>query len=203
MMRKPDSSQTSPISGAKTDLILVEQTLAGDASAFDELVTRYRDRVYTLACHLLRNPHDAEDVAQEVFVRAYRSLRSFRRECAFFTWLYRIAVNLAYTHSRRRKRRRELEDAAASEPAAVWTPPQLSPAEQAEREEIRDQVHGVLPLLDDRLRQVLVLKEIEGLEVAAIAELLQIPVGTVKSRLFRGREDLRRLLDRQRSREKE
>ncbi len=194
MNREPETGRASPTYRGEMDAELVARTLAGENAAFDALVVKYRERVYSLAFHMLRNEQEALDVSQEVFMRAYFALGKFRGESGFFTWLYRIAVNLVYTHAKRESKRRELNVKAAGDGwgqvhAAVKTPEEL-----AEKNEIQAALHRALQALDLRFREVLVLKEIEGLEVEEVAEVLGLPQGTVKSRLFRARRQLKGLL---------
>jgi RNA polymerase sigma-70 factor (ECF subfamily) len=181
--------------------VLIERTLAGDNTGFDGLITRYRDRIFSLAFHLLWNRTEAEDLAQEVFLRAYRGLKAFRRDARFFTWLYRITVNLVYTQSHRAASRRHAREQLAL--ALRSAPCPQNPAELVEADEASDLLHAALANLDLRLREVLVLREIEGLEVAEVARMLRIPEGTVKSRLFRAHEDLRRRFSKWSGRPKE
>ena len=183
----PSLTQQNP-----ADEFLITRTLKGDNAAFDDLIKRYRDRVVSLVFHILGNFTEAEDLAQDVFVRAYRGLRRFRGQSSFFTWLYRIAVNVAYTSARKSSRRRFLQGLAIRE--ARLRPAPKTPEEEAVSGETELQVHAAMARIDPRLRAVLVLKEMEGMEVGAVAEILKIPVGTVKSRLFRAREDLRGIL---------
>lgn len=192
MTREPSASENSRTENMETDQVLIARVIDGDNASFDILVTRYRDRIYRVLRQMLRDGQEAEDLAQEVFVRAYHGLRRFRGECNFFTWLYRIAANVLYTQTRRAARRREIHDRAGRE--IVRSSACLTPADHAEREEIREWVRRALPHIDPRLREVLVLRDIEGYEVEEVARMLQVPKGTVKSRLFRAREDLRRLI---------
>jgi RNA polymerase sigma-70 factor (ECF subfamily) len=139
---------------------------------------------------MLWNKHEADDVAQEVFVRAYCNLKKFRGESSFYTWLYRIAVNVVYTQSKKAGRRREIYK-TAQKVMTTQALPIPSPAQTAEHEELMKLVYQGLQTLDSRLREVLVLRDIEGMDTHEVAEILNIPVGTVKSRLFRAQEDLR------------
>ncbi|MEW6516295.1 MAG: sigma-70 family RNA polymerase sigma factor [candidate division FCPU426 bacterium] len=194
MSREPRPEPSSLNDSREPDRQLIARTLRGDADAYDALVTRYRDRLYALVYHMVLNAQEAEDLAQETFVKAYRSLGKFRQESNFYTWLYRIAVNLVYTQSKKSSRRRTLFTAAleAGEPMGVHWP--STPEELAQSEETKEMILKAIHQLDPRFRQVLILKELEGLEVAEVARILSLPEGTVKSRLYRAREDLRRLL---------
>jgi RNA polymerase sigma-70 factor (ECF subfamily) len=174
-----------------TDQELIQHTLGGETRAFDELMGRYRDRVYRLAYHMLWNEHEADDAAQEVFVRAYCHLNKFRGDSSFFTWLYRIAKNVVYTQAKKAGRRREICRTAHQEQSLRGTAA-LSPEISAERGEMMVRVYAGLSSLDPRLQEVLVLREIEGLDNDEVARVLAVPLGTVKSRLFRAQENLRK-----------
>lgn len=194
MKREPRPEPSSLKSNQESDRRLIELALRGGSGAYDALVTRYRDRVYSLVYHMVLNAQEAEDLAQETFVKAYRNLGKFRHESNFYTWLYRIAVNLVYTQSKKYSRRRLLFTAAvqSGDPMGARWP--ATPEELAQSEEAKEMILKAICQLDPRFRQVLVLKELEGLDVAEVAKILGLPEGTVKSRLFRAREDLRRLL---------
>lgn len=189
---RPRPSSLNDSQGSDHDLIA--RAVRGDSSAYDTLVTRYRDRLYALVYHMVLNAQEAEDLAQETFVKAYRNLGAFRHESNFYTWLYRIAVNLVYTQSKKHSRRRALFTAAVQSGDTLGSHWPATPEELAQSEEAREMILKAIHLLDPRFRQVLILKELEGLEVAEVAKILGLPEGTVKSRLYRAREDLRRLL---------
>lgn len=180
------------------DADLVHRAQSGDSSALTELVTRYQDRVYNTCYRMCRNHADAEDLTQTTFVRAFEALPRFEIRATFFTWLYRIAVNLALSH--RRTQRRPLlrfhdsreEGRPISEPAAAIVD---GPEQEAERRELRIQLEEALAQIDAEYRAAVILRDVEGLDYAAIAEILEIPPGTVKSRIFRGRMMLRELLE--------
>jgi len=193
-MREPTKSELSHNNKEENDLDLVQYAVQGDRDAFDILVTRYRDRVFNLARQMLKDSDAAEDIAQEVFVRAYRGLRNFRRESKFFTWLYRIAVNLVYTQAKREARRREIYHEVYSDMKPIQTMSLESPEDCAVSGELSHMISQVIKELDPRFRQVLILREIEELDVAEVSSILKLPKGTVKSRLFRAREDLRKRL---------
>ena len=185
----PDPGASPKVVNA-TDQELIARTLGGESRAFDELLRRYRDRVYRLAYHMLWNEHEADDAAQEVFVRAYCHLKKFRGDSSFFTWLYRIAKNVVYTQAHKAGRRREIYRLAHRQQSLRGTVLPL-PDTSAERGEMLERVYAGLDGLDPRLREVLVLRGIEGLDNEEVARRLNVPLGTVKSRLFRAQEDLR------------
>ncbi len=177
---------------------LITNCLKGDAAAFGELVRRYQERVYHTAYRLIGNAEDAQDVAQETFINAYQSLDGFKGNASFFTWLYRIAVNTAISHKRKRRLALVRMDGGqngqtASEPAdASETSRPGHALEQAEEE---SRVRRALDRLSPEHRAVLMLKEMEDQKYEEIAEVLNVPVGTVRSRLHRARMELREILE--------
>lgn len=180
------------------DQVLIDRCLAGDRDAFGGLVDRYQDRLYSMLVRVLGSTHDALDVAQDAFVLAYQNLPAFRRDSAFYTWLFRIAYNAAISFRRKRKTRRAsldvLRDTGGLEPIL---PPEVSdPAAALEAEERKEQLLEALNGLADDHRDVLILKEMEGFRYDEIAELLGCPIGTVRSRLHRARIELREKLSR-------
>lgn len=167
---------------------LIAHSRAGDADAFDRLVGVYQDRIYQLAYRITGNREDAWDAAQEAFVKAYRSLRSFRGAAAFSSWLHRIAVNAALDIVRRRKEHSEdpLDEAAMGSGH--------DPGDEVERKDVHRRIHRAIAALPVDHRVVVVLRDIQGLAYDEIAKVLQVPIGTVRSRLRRGRETLRVML---------
>ncbi|MBN1594821.1 sigma-70 family RNA polymerase sigma factor [candidate division FCPU426 bacterium] len=194
MKREPHNHDSSLNFEQAADKELIRRTLGGEKAAFDALITRYRDRIYSLAYHMLANVEEAEDIAQEVFVRAYKNLVQFRQESGFYTWLYRIAVNIVYTQAKKNSRRRTLYQAAFREMDVRHAQVFDNPEREAQSSELREMILRAIHQLDPRFRQVIILKELEGLDVSEVAHILGLPEGTVKSRLFRAREDLKRLI---------
>jgi RNA polymerase sigma-70 factor (ECF subfamily) len=177
-------------SSVKDDFQFVEATLAGQKEAFGQLVERYQDRLIHAISRYLGSVEDAHDVAQDAFVQAYTRLASFRGEAAFYTWLYRIAFNLAMTRVRRRRPMQSLDqakDSLGNEPIDLGATVETGIL----REEQARVVHTALGQLDEEFRQVIVLRELEGCAYEQIAQILEIPVGTVRSRLYRARIQLR------------
>ena len=165
----------------------------GDRDAFGKLVERYQDRVFNTLFRVLGSREDARDVTQEAFVQAYSKLSSFRGEAKFYTWLYRIAMNLALSHRRRRKVTLSIDERverAGEQPMDAHGGPDQDVMQQ-ERVEM---VQQALAELADQHRQILVLREMEGCSYETIAEILELPVGTVRSRLFRARLQLKEQL---------
>ena len=175
------------------DLALIDEALHGNSSAFGRLVTRYQDRLYNTLVHVTGSAEEGRDVCQDAFIQALVKLRSFQRSSAFYTWLYRIALNMAASRRRRKKptvsvdQHREL---TGYEPVAR----DGQPSEPLERQERVARVQEALSALDDDFRTVLVLREIDGHPYETIAEMLDLPLGTVRSRLHRARMELREQL---------
>ena len=172
---------------------LVRASLAGDHEAYGLLVRRHEKRLYPTVLRLVGSPDDALDLLQDVFIRAYEKLDQFHFESSFYTWIYRIAVNLALSKRRKHEPRcvpfpdndRGRISGLASHSDPSW------PSERAEQEA---KIHEALDQLHEDQRAVVVLKDIDGLRYEEIAEMLEIPIGTVRSRLHRGRLELRALL---------
>jgi len=184
-----------------SDARLVEQCRNGDDSAFDELVRRYKDRVFNVVCRFLGNREDALDVVQEVFVRAYRSIGGFQGRSKVYTWLYSIAANLARNRLRDQSRKGrdcavsleglEAEAPGIAQRAATADP---TPRKALERKELEEALQQCLSELQDHYRLAFVLRTIEDLSYDEIAEVMGCPTGTVKSRLNHARRMLRERL---------
>jgi RNA polymerase sigma-70 factor, ECF subfamily len=194
MKREPEAIDPGLTNTGQEDDVLIARTLKGEMAAFDEIMTRYRDKIFSFVSHTLRDPHEAEDVAQEVFIRAYKSLRHFRGDAKLFTWLYRIAMNVMYTRTRRAARHRWVHAQAFREKGDAFAPVPRTPEELAESREQSTMILMAIKQLDPRFREVVVLRELEGLDVREVAEILNLPEGTVKSRLHRALADLRRII---------
>jgi RNA polymerase sigma-70 factor (ECF subfamily) len=182
--------------GNDSDLMLVERTLAGDARAFELLVIKYQRRIQRLIGRMVRDVDLVEDIAQETFIRAYRALHQFRGDAQFYTWLYRIAVNTAKKFLLDLKRDPTVSESAlksdddedetsrhGNEPMEEETPESLLAAR-----EIAAVVNGAMEDLPEDLRQAVTLREIEGLTYEEIAQVMDCPIGTARSRIFRARE---------------
>jgi RNA polymerase sigma-70 factor (ECF subfamily) len=169
---------------------LIDQCLAGDAEAFGELVRPYQDRLYNTLYRILGSRDDAAEALQDGLVRAFRRLGSFHRESSFYTWLYRVAVNVALSRRRRRRRRPTTTDLAGVGELAGQ--PELGdPSRNMEARERRRMIEEALAGVPEVFRVALVLKEIDGLKYEEIARVLRLPVGTVRSRLHRARNEMR------------
>lgn len=188
----------------EVDLVLVERAQKGDKQAFGLLVSKYQRKLARLLSRLVRDPAEVEDVAQEAFIKAYRALPSFRGDSAFYTWLYRIGINTAKNHLVAQGRRAptstdfDAEEAEGFEDAGqlrdMNTPESLLATRQ-----IGETVNRAMEALPEELRTAILLRELEGLSYEEIAEVMDCPIGTVRSRIFRAREavaeKLRPLLD--------
>jgi len=174
-----------------SDASLIRRALEGDSSAFGELVEKYQNRLFNTLLPLTTSREEAEDLTQDAFVQAFTKLHTFQQQSAFYTWLYRIAFNLALGRKRRR-RRNEISVEQAREVTGIEPiDGGDAPAERMERTERVNQVRGALDALSEEHRSILVLREMEGCCYETIAEILDLPVGTVRSRLHRARLQLR------------
>lgn len=176
------------------DLIIVRRIQAGDIRAFELLVSKYQRRILRLIGRFVRNPAEVEDLAQDTFLRAYRAIAQFRGDSAFYTWLYRIAVNSAKKSLADSKRDRGINQIAPEneDGETFASAEQLSDGNTPESElaskQIIDAVNAAVADLPEELRQAINLREVEGLSYDEIAELMACPIGTVRSRIFRARE---------------
>jgi RNA polymerase sigma-70 factor (ECF subfamily) len=177
------------------DRRIIAECLGGRREAFGELVTRYQTRLYNAAIRLVDGPEDAADVVQDAFLNAFQSLHSFKGDAEFFTWLYRIAFNTAISLKRKKRAAVSLD---AGRPDGKIEPDDPSefvrPGAVLERTEDERQLHAAIARLSHEHREVLVLKDLDGLKYEDIAEVLGVPIGTIRSRLHRARLELRELL---------
>lgn len=198
----------NPIMTAKTDTInpddlLIERIKNGDAAAYNDIVARYYDRIFARVSQLLKNKQDAEEVTQDAFIRAHRGLENFRGDAAFSTWLYQIATNLAhnrywYWFRRKRDYSVSLDQPLSAEGdltlESVMPCEGENPAEAAVTQEFVDRVSECMGGLNEKHKEVLILRNVKNMSYEEIAQQLDISVGTVKSRIARGRESLRDLM---------
>ncbi|NOQ68824.1 MAG: RNA polymerase sigma factor RpoE [Gammaproteobacteria bacterium] len=182
------------MSEREIDQELVGRVQQGDKKAFDLLVLKYQLRVSKLVSRFLRNQSDVPDVVQDAFIKAYRALPNFRGDSAFYTWLYRIAINTAKNHLVAQSRKspansidvQDAEDYGASE----WLKEYASPEREALTAELEKTIHQAMGDLPSDLREAITLREIEGLSYEEIAAVMDCPIGTVRSRIFRARETI-------------
>lgn len=181
------------MSEKEIDQALVERVQRGDKAAFELLVIKYQRKVIRLISRLIRDPAEVEDVAQDAFIKAYRALPQFRGESAFYTWLYRIAVNTAKNHLATQSRRAPTSTEADAEEAETFgDASQLremnTPESALMTKQIAQTVNAAVAMLPEELRTAITLREIEGCSYEEIGEIMQCPIGTVRSRIFRARE---------------
>jgi len=184
------------------DLELVDRARAGDTEAFRTLFERYHRRAYTLAAGIVRNPDDAMDVVQDAFIKAHRHLAKFEGSSSFYTWLYRIVMNLAIDHLRKTRRTRQVdfndaighEDGDVSEESLLPRILGQNPGKAVISKEIREQIGKALDELSENHRTVLILRELEGLSYEEMAEAMNCSKGTIMSRLFHARKNMQKRL---------
>ena len=186
--------------GAKqTDLELVRRVQSGDKSAFDVLVLKYQQKVINLVTRYVHDPHIAMDVSQESFIKAYRGLKNFRGDSAFYTWLYRISINTAKNHLVSKSRRMPDDDIDAQEAEQYDGGEKLRDISTPENEllssEVQRTVQNAIDALPDDLRIAITLRELEGLSYEEISDSMDCPIGTVRSRIFRAREFIEKELE--------
>ncbi len=188
----------------ETDQLLVERVQRGDKEAFGLLVSKYQRKLHRLLSRLIRDPAEVEDVAQETFIKAYRALASFRGDSAFYTWLYRIGVNTAKNYLVSQGRRAPTSTGFDSSEAETFEEADLlrdinTPERLLMTKQIGETVEEAMAALPEELRTAIMLRELEGLSYEEIANIMDCPIGTVRSRIFRAREAiserLRPLLD--------
>ena len=198
MVQEPEKYSEETLDPA--DAVLVEQACAGRYEAYEELVRRYQRRVYALVYNMTGNRADAEDMVQDVFIKAYRSLPGFKGDSSFYTWIYRIAVNRTINHLKRRKRHAAdlqldaMDAAAERDPAYVELRARESPVRDVSLAELQKKLNEALQTLSEKHRTVVVLHDIQGTPHEEIARIMNCSVGTVRSRLFYARQHLQREL---------
>ncbi len=181
------------------DSEMVKAVLAGEVEAFQALVERYERRIYYVVFGMVRNPEDAREIAQEAFVKAFKNLSSFRLESKFYTWLCRIAMNLSIDHHRRMKHRSHAEyddqrTSGADSGVIELASRRDNPSANVARIHLRARILAAFDQLPEDQRQVVVLRELEEMSYKEIADILEIPEGTVMSRLYYARRKLQQLL---------
>jgi RNA polymerase sigma-70 factor (ECF subfamily) len=183
---------------SQTDLELVKRVQAGEKNAFDVLVLKYQQKVVNLVMRYVRDQHTAMDISQEAFIKAYKGLKNFRGDSAFYTWLYRISINTAKNHLVSKSRRMPDDDIDAQEAEQYDGGDKLREYSTPENELMSDQVQqtvqNAIQALPDDLRIAITLRELEGLSYEEISEAMECPIGTVRSRIFRARESIEKEL---------
>lgn len=175
-----------------TDKELVRRVQEGDRTAFDLLFARYQQKIINLISRYIKDSEEVRDVSQEAFIKAFRALPRFRGDSAFYTWLYRIAINTAKNHLVSRSRRppatdMDIVDAELIDPSGVLQEVETPEAAMA-RDQLREEIDNAIAGLPEDLRSAVTLREFDGLSYEQIAEIMECPVGTVRSRIFRARE---------------
>jgi RNA polymerase sigma-70 factor (ECF subfamily) len=192
-LRQAADRDRNQSSAPRDESQIIDEALAGQTASFGELVTKYQDRLYNSVLHVIGSADEAYDVVQDAFVQAFVKLESFSRQAAFYTWLYRIAFNLAI--SRRRRQRpvvsvERTKELTGEEPLGRDD----APGARLQRQERAATVRAALAALAEEYRTVIVLREIDGCDYETIGEILDLPIGTVRSRLHRARTQLREQL---------
>ena len=191
--REPPEASGAPAPDGPPDTELVARARNGDTAAYEVLVRRHSARLYSLVYHMTGHREDAEDLVQSVFIRAYQSLRRFHGHSAFYTWIYRIAVNASINFLKKRRRRQalsldDLDQAVERDPDYVDLVARENPVTDTARGELKQKLNAALQTLSDKHRAVVVMHDIEGLPHDEIARRLGISAGTVRSRLFYARQ---------------
>jgi RNA polymerase sigma-70 factor (ECF subfamily) len=194
-------TEATPAQADVSELDLVKRCQTGDCEAFDELVTRYRTRVFGMIYNMVHSEQDAWDLAQDSFVKAWKSIKRFRGQSSFYTWIYRIVMNVTIDWLRKKQVKAggaEFDDSIQLkevDPASKTMPkPDALPSEQLEQREIRTEIDKAIAQLSPEHRAVILMKEIDGMQYHEIAESLGCSIGTVMSRLFYARKKLQNLL---------
>ncbi len=195
-------SPSAPTS-READAAMLGAVLEGDSTAYRGLVEKYQTRVFAMVYGMVRNREDARDITQDAFVKAYKNLKNFRLESSFYTWLYRIAMNLAIDHTRKQKRQAtsgfdEAIGAKDADGSIAEIHHQDSPRKSLERKQLYGLIMTALDKLPAEQKQIVLLREVEGLSYKEISDVMEIPEGTVMSRLYYARKKLQKLLAEQR-----
>ena len=181
--------------GAVEEKELVERAKAGELASYDELVRRYQERIYSTVYHMTSNHEDANDIAQEAFIKAYQALKSFKGGSSFYTWVYRIAVNKTINFLKQRKNRaqmslNDLDFNAEHDPDMVALVSEKTPRRDAGLAELQEKLNAAMQRLSEPHRLVVTLHDVQGLSHEEIAQIMECNIGTVRSRLFYARQQL-------------
>jgi RNA polymerase sigma-70 factor (ECF subfamily) len=191
-MREPD---TTPAAQPEEDWALVRRAQREDTSAYDELVRRYQERIYATIYHMTSNHEDANDLAQEAFIKAYRALKTFKGDSSFYTWVYRIAVNKTINFLKQRRSRvqmslNDMDFNAEHDPDLVALISHNTPRRDLGLAELQEKLNAAMQKLSEHHRMVVVLHDIQGLSHDQIGAIMDCNIGTVRSRLFYARQQL-------------
>ena len=194
---KPVATEDLPV--PIEDQVLVKRAQGGDSAAFDELVRRYQERIYATVYHMTSNHEDANDLAQDAFVKAYRALGSFKGDSSFFTWLYRIAVNKTINFLKQRKNRNhlslnDLDFNAEHDPDLIALVSDKTPRREVGLVELSEKLNAAMQKLSEDHRLVVTLHDVQGLPHEEISKIMNCNIGTVRSRLFYARQQLQAYL---------
>jgi RNA polymerase sigma-70 factor (ECF subfamily) len=195
IMAEPVARNDSEPSAPADEGVLVQRARKGDLEAYDELVQRYQERIYATVYHMTSNHEDANDLAQESFIKAFQALKSFKGGSSFYTWLYRIAVNKTINFLKQRKNRihlslNDLDFNAEHDPDFVAFVSDKTPRREANLSELQEKLNTALMKLSEPHRLVVVLHDVQGLSHEEIAKVMDCNIGTVRSRLFYARQQL-------------
>ncbi len=196
---EPAAPAEKPAQGPVEEKLLVKRAQSGDLAAYDELVRRYQERIYSTVYHMTANHEDANDLAQEAFIKAYQSIKSFKGGSSFYTWVYRIAINktINFLKQRRNRTQMSLDDLdfnAEHDPDLVALISERTPRREISLAELQEKLNTAMQKLSEPHRLVVVLHDVQGLSHDEIAEMMDCNVGTVRSRLFYARQQLQAYL---------
>jgi len=199
MAEPAERNETEATSARTEEMELVDRARGGDLRAYDELIKRYQERIYATVYHMTANHEDANDLAQESFIKAYHALKSFKGGSSFYTWLYRIAVNKTINFLKQRKNRQhmslnDLDFNAEHDPDLVALISDKTPRRAAGLSELQEKLNAALLKLSEHHRLAVVLHDVQGLSHEEIAKVMHCNIGTVRSRLFYARQQLQALL---------
>jgi RNA polymerase sigma-70 factor (ECF subfamily) len=194
-----DAPSESNVATAPDESILVKRARQGDLGAYDELIRRYQERIYATVYHMTANHEDANDLAQEAFIKAYQALKSFKGGSSFYTWVYRIAVNKTINFLKQRKNKAhlsldDLDFNAEHDPDLVALISEKTPRREANLAELHEKLNAAMQKLSEPHRLVVTLHDVQGLSHEEIAEIMECNIGTVRSRLFYARQQLQAYL---------
>jgi len=194
-----DPPEPTPTAVPENDLVLVQRVLRGDLSAYDDLVRRYQERIYATIYHMTANHEDANDLAQETFIKGYDALKSFKGDSSFYTWVYRIAVNKTINFLKQRKNRmhmslNDLDVHAENDPDLVSLVSDRTPRRDMALTELQEKLNAAMLKLSEVHRLVVTLHDVQGMSHEEIGKIMDCNVGTVRSRLFYARQQMQAYL---------